>query len=733
MQNKRFGAFTTKLTLKSRALLLLPVLAAVLVACPPAPPKPTGTITLTSGSDALAQVQSTNGIAFQVEAGREVRFQASSSGISTYKWSISGGTAIGTITQEGIYKAPTSVPTPARIKVRAANPANDAEFGELELEIVLPGSVPGISGSITIPTGLITASLPSQSLTGLNAQALPQVPATANWNMPHVAGQVLVVRPDTAISIASAPSLRGLKVETVTNTISRLRVPAGETEQSFAERIARETGARVQPNYIYQPFGAPSPNDQLYGTKQFNLVQIDAPGAWAVRTDGAKVAVLDTGADFNHPDLQGRLERGKDFCPTLGQVGASEACIGEDADPSELTTEEAGAESGHGTHTAGIIAANSNNVEGIAGITWSGKVLVIKVFGPKRDAAGKLIGEARADSVALSKAIRYAADNGAKVINMSLGVSPVSYGPNFPQTCDYSVNPAYLTQFGDGIVNTEINYASGQKGVLLVAAAGNYQPCVKDSDKVVAFPASNPLVIPVGAVYANNEIAALSARGNNRLLMAPGPKSNQFNDGIWSLKPFIGAYEFRYGTSEAAPQVSAVAALIRAQDPSLTPDGTSGILYSTARDLPVANPDGRDTTFGFGLLQAGSALGKAQAGGTPPPASRKTTVYVYADRYISGDVNSGASYEVGTLASPPPLMGRTEAILDGISGTVNFKITLTRMGVSLKPGKYRISACVNKNSNGGTCDPGDLGVGIVNIDYDGTREVTGVKLSVNPL
>jgi hypothetical protein len=55
------------------------------------------------------------------------------------------------------------------------------------------------------------------------------------------------------------------------------------------------------------------------------------------------------------------------------------------------------------------------------------------------------------------------------------------------------------------------------------------------------------------------------------------------------------------------------------------------------------------------------------------------------------------------------------------------------MGVSLKPGKYRISACVNKNSNGGTCDPGDLGFGVVNIDYDGTREVSGIKLTVAPL
>jgi subtilisin family serine protease len=720
------------ITLRSRALLLLPVLAAVLVACPPAPPKPTGNITLTSGSDTLAQVQSANGIAYQVEAGREVRFQATSSGIGTFKWSISGGTAIGTITQEGVYKAPTTVPTPARLKVRAANPANESEFGELELEIVLPGSVPGISGSVTVSPGLITASVGNLSLSGFSTKAV-QTPAVANWNMPHVPGQVLLVHPDGAISTASTPSLRGLKIESVTNTVSRLSVPVGETEQAFAERITRETGARVQPNYIYQPFGVPSPNDQLYGTKQFNLVQIDAPGAWAIRTDAVKVAVLDTGADFNHPDLQGRLEAGKDFCPALGPVGSGEGCVGEDADPSELTADEAGAESGHGTHTAGIIAANSNNVEGIAGITWSGKVLVVKVFGPKRNTAGNLTGEARADSVALSKAIRYAADSGAKVINMSLGVGPVSYGPNFPKTCDYTVNPNYQTQFGDGIVNTAIDYANGQKGVLLVAAAGNYQPCVKDSDKVVAFPASNPFVIPVGAVYANNDIASLSARGSNRLLMAPGPKSNQFNDGIWSLKPFIGAYEFRYGTSEAAPQVSAVAALIRAQDPTLTPDGTSGILYSTARDLPIANPDGRDTTFGFGLLQAGAALGKAQAKGTPPPASRKTTIYVYADQYKGGDVNSGSSYEVGTLASPPPLMGRTEAILDGISGTVNFKITLTRMGVSLKPGKYRISACVNKNSNGGTCDSGDLGLGILNVDYDGTKEVSGINITVKEI
>jgi Subtilase family len=663
--------------------MLLPVLAAGLVACPTTPEVPVSIFIAGDGNTAASQNTAASPVSTQstgtplIEIGQRVRYAAN--GASSFVWSLNpAGDVYGTLDQAGLYVAPAAVPNTPQITIRACDANNPTDCGEAKLTIVAAGSAPGVGGTITIPAGLLsTASV--QSLSAQVADKPQPKPFKADWSLPHAPGQVLVFGSSQTLSS------KGIRVQSVSPGVSKASVPAGESEQAFAAKLEAQ-GAVVQPNYLYRVLDAPSPNDTLYGSKQFNLTQIDAAGAWNVTTNTARIAVIDTGADFSHPDLQGRLIKGKDFCPTFDT--ANSVCVGEDDDPSEGPSNLGSGNSGHGTHTTGIIAAASNNGTGVTGMTWGGQVLVVKVF----DGQGL-----DTDSTTIGKAIEYAADparGAAKVINLSLGL----------RFWDITKNP-------DKRIADAIAYADS-KDVLVVAAAGNHQPSVANADKKLFYPAANPLVIPVGAVDPFNAISGISARGDNRLIFAPGQGSSFTplgEAGIWSTKAG-GGYEARYGTSEAAPQVAAVAGLIRAQNTGLSAQATRGILQTTARSL------GDPATFGFGLLQAGAALRKAGNPNATP--SVKTTIYVYADRLVNGKYDGN-----------DPKTGRGEVILNGASGSIAYKMTLTRDGSSLPAGTYRLVACVNKNSNGFGCDAGDLAGVQENVQYAGSGTI-GANITV---
>ncbi|MFN2617042.1 MAG: S8 family serine peptidase, partial [Thermoleophilaceae bacterium] len=167
---------------------------------------------------------------------------------------------------------------------------------------------------------------------------------------------------------------------------------------------ARAAAAPSCPTTSYQYDSAGSPgsgavNDPLF-PKQWGLTQINAPGAWArgVKGSGVTVAVVDTGVDLNHPDLQSKLVAGRDF------VAGKRDCP---AGPQD--------ENGHGSHVAGIAAAATDNGIGVAGTAPDSKIMPVRVL----DADGSGTVE---DIVA---GIRFAADHGAKVINLSLGELPV--------------------------------------------------------------------------------------------------------------------------------------------------------------------------------------------------------------------------------------------------------------------------------------------------------------------
>jgi PKD repeat protein len=305
---------------------------------------------------------------------------------------------------------------------------------------------------------------------------------------------------------------------------------------------------KIRSNYVTVS-SAPPPNDPLF-SQQWYLSKIDILGAWS-RTKGSSdvvIAVIDTGVDYNHVDLGG----GK----TLTTNDRDYVTPDEDAMDNH----------GHGTHVAGIAAANTNNGQGIAGICPQCRILPLKT--------ANIAGTARITDTA--SAIRYATDQGASVINLSLT------GDNCTPDLADAVNYAY------------------ERHVVLVAAAGDACPvkvALGWETFDVGYPALFERVIAVGATQEFDWRAVWSAYGPSLDISAPGYS-------ILSTK-LGGGYERRDGTSQAAPMVAGVAGLIRSKNPLLTPTQVQKILETAADDI---DSPGWDQYTGWGRLNASRAL-----------------------------------------------------------------------------------------------------------------------------
>jgi len=278
--------------------------------------------------------------------------------------------------------------------------------------------------------------------------------------------------------------------------------------------------------------------------QQWGIFAIGADRVWSTTTGaGVIVAVVDSGSG-QHPDLAENLLPGRSF------FGLVETPDGNDIDTS-----------GHGSHVAGIIAAAANNGIGGSGVAPNAKILPIKVL----DQAGS--GDARD----VAAGVRYAADNGAKVINLSLGGAAES---------------SSLSQ--------AIAYAN-DKGALVVAAAGNGGA----SDKP-KWPASLDLTLAVTAVDQSNNATSFDQRGDYIDIAAPGANV---------VSTAKGDYVTLSGTSMAAGFVAGAAALLFAAEPRVTNAQVRDILLRTATD--IGDP-GRDVTFGVGLINMVAALAELQ-------------------------------------------------------------------------------------------------------------------------
>jgi len=251
--------------------------------------------------------------------------------------------------------------------------------------------------------------------------------------------------------------------------------------------------------------------------------------------EGVKVAIIDTGIDYTHPDLAANYAGGYNFIKTLKT-------------PMD--------DNGHGTHVAGIIAAGDNDT-GVVGVAPDAELYALKALG--RTGSGYISD--------VNEAIDWAIDNNMDVISMSLGSSYNSTSQH--ALCD----------------------AAYEKGIVIVASAGN------DYGGAVSYPAAYDSVIAVSATNYTDGIAYFSSTGPEVELAAPGVHVNSTYLG--------GTYTTLSGTSMAAPHVSGVVALLLGANSTMSPSEIREILANTSIDL---GPEGKDNYFGYGLLDAATAL-----------------------------------------------------------------------------------------------------------------------------
>jgi subtilisin family serine protease len=324
---------------------------------------------------------------------------------------------------------------------------------------------------------------------------------------------------------------------------------------------------------------APATNDPGLD-RQWAVPMVHAPEAWAVGTGaGATIAVIDTGVDLTHEDLKDKVVPGKNF-----------------VDPTKPPQDD----HGHGTHVAGIAAASTNNGRGIAGIAPDARIMPIKVL----DAEGK------GDTSDLEAAITYAADQGAAVINLSLGDAPKKDGPRIP-------TPILGPSFANAV-----NYA-WDHGSICVIAAGN----TGDDSYVTSsnFRTVNAIVVTALGPDTAKPAYASPVRSAKWGLAAPGGAGVEGHpeDDILSAwwVPDKSAYAFAAGTSMATPHVSAAAAILRSL--GLDKQQTVDRLLATARDLGA---QGRDDVYGAGALDVAAAVaGLRPATGTTTTTTTKST------------------------------------------------------------------------------------------------------------
>ncbi len=296
-----------------------------------------------------------------------------------------------------------------------------------------------------------------------------------------------------------------------------------------------------------------TPNDPLYSPYQWNLPAIHMPSAWKSfkkvayfsppflmkqNDQSVIVAVVDSGVDLSHPDLKNHL------VPGYNSINPS-------LPPNDRI--------GHGTHVSGIIAAATNNRQGVAGIGGNISIMPVKVL----DDTGE------GDAYTVAKGIVWASDHGAKVINLSLGDSQTS-----------------------SIIENAINYARS-KQVVIVAAAGN------DGLRQADYPAAYAGVIDVGATNEWGDRAEYSNYGPWVDILAPGSHI---------ASTFLrGNYASLSGTSMASPHVAAIAALICSQHPNWSAEQVVNQILLNATST-ANHQKSRDPNSGYGLLNATDAL-----------------------------------------------------------------------------------------------------------------------------
>lgn len=321
-----------------------------------------------------------------------------------------------------------------------------------------------------------------------------------------------------------------IKLDTIIVSVSK------DNESFFLDFIEKAEGiVYIESDNVIEGFEI-IPNDPEFQNQTY-FGNINALKGWAFSTgsDSNVIAILDTGVDLYHPDLIGKIIPGYDF------VNSDD--IAQD-------------DNGHGTRVAGVAAASSNNGIGITGVNWGAKILPVKVL----DFNGL------GSYSKLSEGIVWAVDQGADVINLSLG------GVNFSQTLKEAVDYAI------------------KNNVVVVASSGN-------NGGAVLYPASYTEVLAVSATDALNHHASFSNFGSSIDVCAPGV--NIFSTSI------NGGYSNLSGTSFSAPQVSGLASILLGIKHFNSVQELTNVITETTLDLGL---EGWDPLFGWGLIQMDNAI-----------------------------------------------------------------------------------------------------------------------------
>ena len=421
------------------------------------------------------------------------------------------------------------------------------------------------------------------------------------------AGEVARAR---GLDVAASVDARDGALPAVASTRGR------PVEQVLAELRADPAVEYAEPSYRVQlleegTVAGVSVNDPLTAG-QYSLDRMRVRDAWSLSTGGSGiVAVLDTGVQAEHGDLSGRVLPGRDF-------------VNDDSNAAD--------DNGHGTWVAGIIAAKANDGYGIAGISWSDRILPVKIMN----------GSGTGSTSDLVSGIVWAADNGATVINMSVGGFP--YSQAVQDAATYAWN----------------------KGAVLVGAAGN------NNREERFYPASMTHVISVSATQREDEFSYWSSYGPAVDVSAPGSSVQTTNctAGTCPNRSW-GAHTYISGTSFATPNVAGVVALIRAKYPTWTPQQVVDRLYATVDDLGFA---GWDKRYGRGRVNAYRALG-ASVAASPRPAGDglETNNTLGTARVIPlGSTTRPSIYPAGdvdTFAVDVPRAGRLDVRVGGVVDT----------------------------------------------------------------
>lgn len=404
--------------------------------------------------------------------------------------------------------------------------------------------------------------VPGEIIVGTNASS-----TSPNTSSPKIVGYATSSQQPVANwSLVRQDLLR--RVGTVTEEMPELGAFRVAVRPGFTLEAALTAARSVrgvsyaEPNYYMYAFQS-TPNDSYFSANQYGPKKMQADLAWSLWKPQARtvIAIIDTGVNLTHPDLTNKIYR--DANGTV--IGYD--YVNNDTNPTD--------DNGHGTHCAGIAAAQVNNGLGIAGIAgWDGnagsdttftRIMPVKV----------LAANGSGTTTGVANGIRFAADKGARVISMSLGGG------------------------GSTTLANAVSYA-WSKGCVVVAAAGN------NGSSSLSYPAAYPNVISVAATDSGDKLASFSNYGSWVVCAAPG---------VNIIAPYGNSYSYLSGTSMATPHVAGEVALLASQAPNLT-NVTLRSLVLTNTD-PVVSYNGR--TIGGGRVNVYKAMQAVNALITPPP------------------------------------------------------------------------------------------------------------------